>query len=59
MAALVALIQPHAHGARHALGGRPPFAIEMMLRIQYLQLLSPTAVLEPPMSGVMEPAIGG
>jgi IS5 family transposase len=37
-AALVALIQPHARGAHQALGGRPPFAIETMLRIHCLQL---------------------
>ena len=30
--ALVALIQPHARGAHQALGGRPPFAVETMLR---------------------------
>ena len=35
---LVALIQPHARGAHQALGGRPPFPIEMMLRIHCLQL---------------------
>jgi len=35
---LVALIQPHARGAHQALGGRPPFAIETMLRIHCLQL---------------------
>jgi transposase, IS5 family len=37
-AALVALIQPHARGAHQALGGRPPFAIETMLRIHCIQL---------------------
>ena len=37
-AALVALIQPYARGAHQALGGRPPFAIETMLRIHCLQL---------------------
>ncbi|HEX5687709.1 MAG TPA: IS5 family transposase [Ideonella sp.] len=37
-AELVALIQPHARGAHQALGGRPPFAIETMLRIHCLQL---------------------
>ncbi len=37
-AALVALIQPHARGAHQALGGRPPFAVETMLRIHCLQL---------------------
>jgi transposase, IS5 family len=37
-AALVALIQPHARGAHQALGGRPPFPIEAMLRIHCLQL---------------------
>ena len=35
---LVALIQPHARGAHQALGGRPPFAVETMLRIHCLQL---------------------
>jgi len=37
-AALVGLIQPHARGAHQALGGRPPFPIETMLRIHCLQL---------------------
>ena len=37
-AVLVALIQPHARGAHQALGGRPPFPIETMLRIRCLQL---------------------
>jgi len=37
-AALVALIQPYARGAHQALGGRPPFPIETMLRIHCLQL---------------------
>jgi len=37
-AVLVALIQPQARGARQALGGRPPFPIETMLRIHCLQL---------------------
>ena len=37
-AALVALIHPYARGAHQALGGRPPFAIETMLRIHCLQL---------------------
>ena len=37
-AQLVALIQPHARGAHQALGGRPPFAIETMLRVHCLQL---------------------
>jgi transposase, IS5 family len=32
------LIQPHARGAHQALGGRPPFAIETMLRIHCIQL---------------------
>jgi transposase, IS5 family len=48
-AALVALIQPHARGAHQALGGRPPFPIETMLRIHCLQLwwnLSDPAVEE-------------
>lgn len=36
--ALVAQIQPHARGAHQALGGRPPFPIETMLRIHCLQL---------------------
>lgn len=35
---LVLLIQPHARGAHQALGGRPPFPIETMLRIHCLQL---------------------
>jgi len=37
-AALVSLIQPHARGAHQALGGRPPFPVETMLRIHCLQL---------------------
>ena len=37
-ATLVSLIQPHARGAHQALGGRPPFPIETMLRIHCLQL---------------------
>ena len=37
-AALVALIAPFARGAHQALGGRPPFPIEIMLRIHCLQL---------------------
>jgi len=37
-AQLVALIQPHARGAHQALGGRPPFPVETMLRIHCLQL---------------------
>jgi IS5 family transposase len=37
-AELVALIQPHARGAHQALGGRPPFAVQTMLRIHCLQL---------------------
>ena len=37
-AVLVALAQPHARGAHQALGGRPPFPIETMLRIHCLQL---------------------
>ena len=37
-AALVGLIQPYARGAHQALGGRPPFAVETMLRIHCLQL---------------------
>lgn len=37
-AELVALIRPHARGAHQALGGRPPFPIETMLRIHCLQL---------------------
>jgi len=36
--ALVALIAPFARGAHHALGGRPPFPIETMLRIHCLQM---------------------
>lgn len=35
---LVALIQLHARGAHQALGGRPPFAVQTMLRIHCLQL---------------------
>jgi IS5 family transposase len=35
---LVGLIQPYARGAHQALGGRPPFAVETMLRIHCLQL---------------------
>jgi IS5 family transposase len=37
-AELVALIQPDVRGAHQALGGRPPFPIETMLRIHCLQL---------------------
>jgi len=37
-ASLVGIIQPHARGAHQALGGRPPFAVETMLRIHCLQL---------------------
>ncbi len=37
-AELVALIHPYARGAHQALGGRPPFPIETMLRIHCLQL---------------------
>ena len=37
-AELVALIAPFARGAHQALGGRPPFPIEIMLRIHCLQL---------------------
>lgn len=37
-AALVTLIAPFARGAHQALGGRPPFPIETMLRIHCLQL---------------------
>ncbi|RVU45947.1 IS5 family transposase [Rubrivivax rivuli] len=37
-AALVELIRSHARGAHQALGGRPPFPIETMLRIHCLQL---------------------
>ena len=36
-ATLVSLIQPHARGAHQALGGRPPFPIETMLRIHFMQ----------------------
>lgn len=36
--ALVGLVQPYARGAHQALGGRPPFAVETMLRIHCLQL---------------------
>lgn len=35
---LVALIQPHVRGAHQALGGRPPFPVQTMLRIHCLQL---------------------
>ena len=35
---LVELVRPHARGAHQALGGRPPFPIETMLRIHCLQL---------------------
>ena len=48
-AELVTLIQPHARGAHQSLGGRPPFAVETMLRIHCLQLwwnLSDPAVEE-------------
>ncbi len=37
-ATLVGIIQPHARGAHQALGGRPPVAVETMLRIHCLQL---------------------
>jgi transposase, IS5 family len=37
-AELVALIQPHARGAHQALGGRPPFPVQTMLRVHCLQL---------------------
>lgn len=37
-ATLVGLIAPFARGAHRALGGRPPFPIETMLRIHCLQL---------------------
>lgn len=37
-ATLVAVIAPFARGSRQALGGRPPFPIETMLRIHCLQL---------------------
>lgn len=30
---LAALITPHARNAHQAFGGRPPFAVEVMLRI--------------------------
>ena len=33
-----ALIQPHVRGAHQALGGRPPFELQTMLRIHCLQL---------------------
>lgn len=48
-AALVGLIEPFARGAHQALGGRPPFPVETMLRIHCLQLwwnLSDPAVEE-------------
>lgn len=35
---LIALVAPHARGAHQALGGRPPFPVEVMLRIHCLQL---------------------
>jgi len=34
----VTLIEAHARGAHQALGGRPPFPVETMLRIHCLQL---------------------
>ncbi len=37
-AALVGRIQPHARGTHQARGGRPPFALETILRIHCLQL---------------------
>ena len=37
-AELISRIAPHARGAHQALGGRPPFAVETMLRIHCLQL---------------------
>jgi len=37
LAALAELIAPFARGTRQALGGRPPFPIESMLRIRILQ----------------------
>lgn len=37
-AALVELNRPHAQGAHEALGGRPPFLFETVLRIHCLQL---------------------
>ena len=50
-AALVELVRHHARGAHQALGGRPPFPIETMLRIHCLQLwwnLSDPAMEEEP-----------
>jgi len=38
VAGLGRVILPHARGAHQALGGRPPFAVETMLRIHCLQL---------------------
>ena len=35
---LAAMIRPHARGALHALGGRPPFLVDTMLCIHCLQL---------------------
>lgn len=35
---LAAMIRPHARGALQALGGRPPFVVDTMLRIHCLQL---------------------
>ena len=37
-AARVELIEPYAHGAHQALGGRPLFAVQTMLRTHCLQL---------------------
>lgn len=53
-AALVALIAPFDRGLHQALGGRPPFPIETMLRIHCLQLwwnLSDPAMEEDCTSG--------
>ena len=38
-ATLVALIEPFARGAHQALGGRPPFAVETMLRIHCIHCI--------------------
>jgi IS5 family transposase len=59
--ALVALIQPHARGAHQALGGRPPFAVETMLRIHCLQLwwnLSDPAMERAARAALVSPLCG-
>ena len=42
-AALVGIIQPQTRSAHQALGRRPPFALETMLRIHCLQLWGTSA----------------